>query len=102
MSGSVAETIDGKEYKLASIKAGQMREVSEGIKQLPIGASILPFNFLTLAFCLQNAASTIGEWDTKKVEDLPWPVYKKLFALASKVSDFEVEGQGSGEPKAAV
>jgi len=92
--------INGTDYKLASIKTGQMRQMADKRDKGEF-TNLHADNIQVLAYCLDNAQETPGTWDTAKVEDLPWPVYKQLLAASTEISGFNVEAAPVGEDQAA-
>jgi hypothetical protein len=90
--------IGGTTYKVESINAGQMKELSRLGKDPSSNRVPIEDNILTVAYCLQNAVNGSGEvWDVARVEKLPWATYRALLEAASQVSGFE---STSGEVKA--
>jgi hypothetical protein len=102
------KTIDGREYELGPILAGQMREQAEKRLASPNPRLLLhESNFSTVASCLNNASCYTSEnkpWTLDDIAKLTWPTYIELLEAASEISGFNLvreEVGKTGEGQAA-
>jgi hypothetical protein len=86
-------TIDGRTYKVGSIRVGQMRDQAM-VRQTEPQRSAVDDNIDTVLYCLQNGGEQVSR---KDIEEMSWGTYRQLVEIASELSGFNMKELKPGE-----